>query len=572
MENKINIACFKEGSRTAEVKGIWQWDYGQILRIQGLNLPTAVEIHFSLDERGGEALRRIGITQDGVTDVVIPDSMVENESAYGDSYYFFAYIYLTDETSGNTEYKIRAKVSTRSKPEGYNSGDSTFAAILKTVNEIAEDKVDIPVPAKVGQVIAVSEVDEYGNPVGFQATDPGGGVSDEKIAEAVGDYLTAHPIEESDPTVPDWAKQPKKPSYTAEEVGALPNTTTTLPNPNALTFTGAATGSYDGSSPIEINIPEGGGTGVTVDTTLSVAGQAADAKTTGDAISSLSEEIANKTGTGLSTEVINKLEEVGNYLAYATADGGSKWTELIAILRNGSSGSGSGETVTLQSISATYSGSDVAVGTALTDLTDITVTAHYSDGSTANVTDYTLSGEIAEGSNTITVSYGSKTTTFTVTGVAEVNYVELSNSADLWEIGGVQPQGTAQTNTARLMTIATLSDDVKKISVDDGYSYILVVYSEAQTEVPTDTNTVLLTGKGYYNPNGIAGDVTVDNGFLTSVGAYFSGEMIISEVRANINSMYGNTYGDRAHFRILLKNNDNTTLTADDGLHIHLWG
>ena len=88
-----------------------------------------------------------------------------------------------------------------------------------------------------------------------------------------------------------------KPIYTAEEVGALPNTTiipTALPNPNALTFTGAATGSYNGSSPVEINIPEGGGTGVTVDTTLSVAGQAADAKATGDAISSLSEEIANQ--------------------------------------------------------------------------------------------------------------------------------------------------------------------------------------------------------------------------------------------------------------------------------------
>ena len=87
-----------------------------------------------------------------------------------------------------------------------------------------------------------------------------------------------------------------KPTYTADEVGALPNTTTTLPNPNALTFTGAVTGSYDGSSPIEINIPEGGGTGVTVDTTLSVAGQAADAKATGDAISSLSKDIANKGG------------------------------------------------------------------------------------------------------------------------------------------------------------------------------------------------------------------------------------------------------------------------------------
>lgn len=121
-------------------------------------------------------------------------------------------------------------------------------------------------------------------------------VSDEKIAEAVGTYMEEHPIEESDPTVPDWSKNPQKPTYTASEVGALPNTTiipTTLPNPNALTFTGAATGSYDGSSPVEINIPEGGGTDVAVDATLSVAGQAADAKATGDAISSLSEDFVN---------------------------------------------------------------------------------------------------------------------------------------------------------------------------------------------------------------------------------------------------------------------------------------
>ena len=32
-----------------------------------------------------------------------------------------------------------------------------------------------------------------------------------------------------------------------------------LPNPNALTFTGAVTGSYDGSAPMTVNIPEGGG-------------------------------------------------------------------------------------------------------------------------------------------------------------------------------------------------------------------------------------------------------------------------------------------------------------------------
>ena len=47
-----------------------------------------------------------------------------------------------------------------------------------------------------------------------------GGATPEQIAGAVEKYLAEHPIEESDPTVPQWAKQPEKPTYTAEEVGA----------------------------------------------------------------------------------------------------------------------------------------------------------------------------------------------------------------------------------------------------------------------------------------------------------------------------------------------------------------
>ena len=49
-------------------------------------------------------------------------------------------------------------------------------------------------------------------------------------------------------------------------------------NPNALTFTGAVTGSYDGSEPLTVEIPGGGGGGVTgfrrvVDTTLTEAAE-----------------------------------------------------------------------------------------------------------------------------------------------------------------------------------------------------------------------------------------------------------------------------------------------------------
>lgn len=44
---------------------------------------------------------------------------------------------------------------------------------------------------------------------------------------------------------------------------------TALPNPNALTFTGAVSGSYDGSAPLEVEIPSGGG-GITVTNTAAV--------------------------------------------------------------------------------------------------------------------------------------------------------------------------------------------------------------------------------------------------------------------------------------------------------------
>lgn len=53
----------------------------------------------------------------------------------------------------------------------------------------------------------------------------GGSVSAEQIASAVEEYMAAHPLNETDPNVPGWAKNPTKPTYTAHEVGALPDTT-----------------------------------------------------------------------------------------------------------------------------------------------------------------------------------------------------------------------------------------------------------------------------------------------------------------------------------------------------------
>ena len=72
---------------------------------------------------------------------------------------------------------------------------------------------------------------------------------------------------------------------------------------------------------------------------------------------------------------------------------------------------------TLTKITATFTQGDAIIKT--TDELDILrnylrVVATYSDLSEATVTDYTLSGELTEGTSTITVSYGTATTTFNV--------------------------------------------------------------------------------------------------------------------------------------------------------------
>ena len=47
------------------------------------------------------------------------------------------------------------------------------------------------------------------------------GITLEDIAQAVANYFKENPVEEKDPTVHEWAKAEEKPTYTAEEVGAI---------------------------------------------------------------------------------------------------------------------------------------------------------------------------------------------------------------------------------------------------------------------------------------------------------------------------------------------------------------
>ena len=110
------IECGLDSTCKEIYTGIWQHDYGQILRITGVDLPKAVEVQFSLRDKGGDTLTRIGTTVDGVTEVKVPDSFLKNENCT-QNYLIYAWIYVTDDTSGNTEYQIILHVKSRPKPE-----------------------------------------------------------------------------------------------------------------------------------------------------------------------------------------------------------------------------------------------------------------------------------------------------------------------------------------------------------------------------------------------------------------------------------------------------------------------
>lgn len=136
-------AVFTDNDDYAHAYGLWQWDYGQQLRIEGLHLPTAVEIHFALQETGGEAITRVGTTKDGVTTVTIPDSMLEGNRATwtaDKAYNIYAWVYLSDKSSGETIKRITMQVKSRPKPEAFEApGDGEiFHEAIEAVNDAAK--------------------------------------------------------------------------------------------------------------------------------------------------------------------------------------------------------------------------------------------------------------------------------------------------------------------------------------------------------------------------------------------------------------------------------------------------
>lgn len=139
--NDMNIVhvVFEKNELYKRTSSLWQYDYGQILMVTGLNLPKAVSIDFSLFDGKGESIRQVGVTQDGVTKVRIPDSLLKNKDVRND-YNIYVYVYVADGEKGNTLYKIIIPVKNRPEPHEMVIPDekNMLDEAIKTVSEAAE--------------------------------------------------------------------------------------------------------------------------------------------------------------------------------------------------------------------------------------------------------------------------------------------------------------------------------------------------------------------------------------------------------------------------------------------------
>ena len=186
-------------------KVFYQWDKNRKLIIEDENIK---EVHFC-NRTDDIALMCEVYEKDGLRLVDVPNKLLTDK--------WDIKVYASD--GDNTRYYDTIKVIERKKPSDYVYEETEVLTYRKLEKRLSEIET-----------------------AGFK--------------KDVEEYFESHPVAVS------VNGQTGEVVLNADDVGALPNTTiipTTLPNPNALTFTGAVTAEYDGSGAVTVTIPEGSG-------------------------------------------------------------------------------------------------------------------------------------------------------------------------------------------------------------------------------------------------------------------------------------------------------------------------
>ena len=177
---------------------LWQWDTGRTLAVDA----DCSQVHFSNKIFG----RSIDVdVVDGVAG--IPDILLQSDNDLN------VWAFVGTAENGYTKISKTFKVNRRNKPADY-----VFTPPEQTSLEEIKEKIDYLESIQDPDAIK-NAVDDYleKNPVEAPVQSVNGQTGAvELTAEDVGAIAV-----ETDPTVPEWAKQPQKPTYTANEIGAV---------------------------------------------------------------------------------------------------------------------------------------------------------------------------------------------------------------------------------------------------------------------------------------------------------------------------------------------------------------
>lgn len=125
--------------RTTKTRSLYQWDYGQVLQFEKLDLPAAYTVHFANQPMSGNAKTQVG----GPDGVDIPDEYLTTGLPV------YAWVYLhTGADDGETVYSVTIPVTKRPRPteepptpQQQGAIDTAIAALnegVETVQGIAE--------------------------------------------------------------------------------------------------------------------------------------------------------------------------------------------------------------------------------------------------------------------------------------------------------------------------------------------------------------------------------------------------------------------------------------------------
>lgn len=164
MDKVINIK-FEEGQSTQRDKiSLKQWDFGQILQVEGLELPDGnIEVHFSLTEYDGKAPVYMGTVKDNVVTVEIPEFILQKENVYMPTYEAYAWLYVTDEESGKTIRKIVFTIESRAEPTTgvpEDNKDKFLEEVRKIMSDTKEIAQSVRDDADAGKFNSDGSIDE----------------------------------------------------------------------------------------------------------------------------------------------------------------------------------------------------------------------------------------------------------------------------------------------------------------------------------------------------------------------------------------------------------------------------